>query len=460
MPDTTVKESRYSAPSGVAGSSVAGLPAPAAAPVVPRRGEATSLVGRTARGIARWARAAAVTIAAVYLLGVIVVPATITMFARSTWYAAGGQVVLVRAATTDVVRPFAPPADPSIGAEQAGITLSALEMRPPSTPSRGFTFRDVRRLARPDWLTSPLPAGLFPTARPPGGGLPHARAVLDAVRNGVSPAERAVLRGIATDPIWREVDQVARAGAVDVIGGRLVVPFPEDAQVAQVPRFRSSVPTIIGAASVSRAAWHLAEGRADSAIAALGMAIGFGRAIQDNAILLGDAAAGGAIVNEARDALIKLFVVTGDPRAVTVRDAVVRARNGVVTPKVFEYTRDRPSFDDARVELLGIVRNPQLPRAVRVDALRSLNLQTCGSMREVLFGPRQEVRDAVAALRAQLVYPSERAVLDLIAGELGPGLATQAFRSQPQLGRAAAMLGRIYFNPRIAACTPIALGFR
>lgn len=442
---------------------------PGAAPLAPRPRTGPGitpseplLVLRAVRGVGRWVRAAVVTLAAVYLLGALVVPATITAFARTTFYPTGGSIVLVREALSDAVRAYAVPVDPAITAAEAGLTVSALELRTPATPSNGFAFRAVAPVPPPAWRDRALAADLFPTARPRGGGgLPYSRAVLDAVRAGITPAERAALRAIATDPIWREVDRVARAGAVDLVGGRLVVPFPGEAQISSLPRWRTFISGTIGGASVSRAAWHLAEGRRDSAIAALGSAIAFGRAIHRNAMFMEEAAAGGAIVGEAREALIKLFELTGDPRAAALRDAVARARNAVVVPRVMAFTPNRPDFDESRTALLEIARNPQMPRSLRVDALRNVNLQTCGSMREVMFGPRREVRDAFALAREQLGrFPSERAVLDLIERELSQGAATAATRGVPQLERAATILGRLYFNPRIASCTPVALGFR
>ena len=47
---------------------------------------------------------------------------------------------------------------------------------------------------------------------------------------GFSPREMEYLRSLATAPVWREFDLVARAPAVDAIGGQLRVPFAPEAR--------------------------------------------------------------------------------------------------------------------------------------------------------------------------------------------------------------------------------------
>ena len=128
---------------------------------------------------------------------------------------------------------------------------------------------------------------------------------------------------VATAPLWTQYDLIARAPAVDILGGRFVMPFPDDALIFQMPILRFAATKELAYAGVSRAAYHLAVGERAEAEAALRSIIGFGFAIIDNGTFVIDGLIGQVIVGIGRDALERFYTLTGDPRAA----AVVAARS-------------------------------------------------------------------------------------------------------------------------------------
>jgi hypothetical protein len=86
-------------------------------------------------------------------------------------------------------------------------------------------------------------------------------------------------------------------------------------------------------------------------------------------------------------------------------------------------------------------------------------MSSCTNVRELLLGTRTDVTDAFTRARAELArYPSERALLDLQSQTVertrfGPNtdFIGQLFISS------ATVAGVVLHNPRLAACTRIAL---
>ena len=98
---------------------------------------------------------------------------------------------------------------------------------------------------------------MFPTARPDLYNGPSSRSVLEASVKGFSPREMEYLRILAAAPVWREFDLVARARAVDAIGGQLRTPFGAKAtpEGRPLPSFKDSKE--LAYAAVARAAYYM-----------------------------------------------------------------------------------------------------------------------------------------------------------------------------------------------------------
>lgn len=366
-----------------------------------------------------------------------------------------------RVARSAPMRAFASPKDPAITPLQAGLALEALQ--PPRTAA-GFRYNRVPSRPEAPWrnpetLRSPFSEEL---AHPSYNG-PSAK-VLDVAPRGFTKAEMAYLERVATAPVWREFDRVAQAPAVDLIGGQFVAPFSSDVSAWQVPVIRFAATKEMAHASAARAAYHLARGQPDAAEAALRSVVSFGFALIDNGTFLIDQLIGVVIVEIGRDQLAHLYAVTGNPAGkllpanLITQTAVSGAASAPRIPAAVTAFDPMPdeSVAEIRARLIGRAAAPQVSRATRFETLMELSLAPCTNVRELLFGPKVDVRNAFDRARRELArYPSEAALIDLIQRS-APPQADQYRRldwvSQFLYGTAT-LAGTALNNPRIATCT-------
>lgn len=358
-----------------------------------------------------------------------------------------------RATIAEPVRSFRLPTDPSITPMQAGIALNALQ--PIRIDVRGF--ETISPVAQPvaAWRTVAMAPDLFPTARPDVYEGPSSRSILEASLKGFSEREMEYLRSLATAPVWREFDLVARAPAVDVIGGQLRVPFAPEALPEQrpLPSFKGS--RDLAYAAVSRAAYHMALGEPDSAEAVLRSIVSFGFTFIDNGTSGLEEVIGSMIVAIGRDALQRFYVIQQDPRAGL--PALARPSREVVS--AFDRTIPRTA-DDVQRRLLINIEDPTVALGVRYESLRMLSGTSCTNVRELLFGPRAETMQVVERARHSLArYPSEVALVELLTRPSYPAPNV----SSPNPIRAlavssASVAGVVLQNPRLVSCTRILTG--
>jgi hypothetical protein len=257
------------------------------------------------------------------------------------------------------------------------------------------------------------------------------------------------LHALATAPVWREFDLVARAPAVDIIGGQFRTPFGADvvAEALPLPSFRDS--RDLAYAAVSRATYHMAVGQRDSAETVLRSIISYGFTLIDNGSSALDELIGVVIVGTGRDALHRFYVIQHDPRA----DLVALAQ-----PVLSAVPRGAGmSADDVRRQLIARIDDPMVSRAERFEGVRSLSRTSCTNVRELLFGPRADVRHVLDNARHSLArYPSEQALLDLeLRSPLSVPSATSSNSIQSLAVSSATVAGIVLHNPRLAACTRI-----
>ena len=97
-----------------------------------------------------------------------------------------------------------------------------------------------------------------------------------------------------------------------------------------------------------------------------------------------------------------------------------------------------------------------MPRALRFESLRSLSFTSCGSVREVVFGPGADVRAAFDRAGSMLArYPSEQALVELMyeaTKRMPTGITAYSVSSHLIIG-AATVAGTVLHNPRVEACT-------
>ncbi len=350
--------------------------------------------------------------------------------------------VFARVKESDVVRPFMLPKDASITPMMAGVALHVLE-----EPGRTGPFlRPVAARERP-WETTAITPEMFRTARPDVFEGPSPVRILEAGARGFSADEKAYLEKLAAAPIWRDFNLVARAQAVDVVGGRTVTPISSNATWAEYPIVTWRGPRELAYAAVSRAAWFESIGQRDSAEATLRAIVSVGFAAIDNGVTATDELVGNVIVGVGQNALARFYRLTNDPRAASAALAPVRT----LTPAHVA----RRSPDVIRREWIARANDPAVPRAERIESLRILSLASCTSVRELMFGPRSDVTNAVAqAERTLSRYPAEGDLIRLSARL--PRFQDGDLMSTPLQGivaSSASVVASLTGNPRLVTCS-------
>jgi hypothetical protein len=440
---TQTKEARYAAPGAVGTASLATR-------TVPR-----GLLARAQGAVTDWFKTAAITLGAMYVIGWFVLTLGVAWMGRVNSGLARFDNTMEKQYIADVMRPYALPADASISMDEAGRAFLALQ--PPSQrTSGGFTLKAPAG-ASPEvpWRGMVLAPELFPEARNSsyeGPGQP----VIDASKRGFSPKERAVLKLIATAPHWRDWDIVARAPKLDVIGSRMQVPFAPNAAIYLMPTMRFAASKEFGYAAVSRAAWHLSEGRRDSAEWVLRAIVSQGFALSDNATSAVDQLIGNVVVGIGRDALVRYYALTKDSRGPAIEAAAERARKRPGPAAAQVSVRD---YNARVVAVNEAIEAPELGRGIRMEMIGQRARVACGDARELVFGYRPETQAVFDKARAELGrYASERAVIDLYQDAMKTPVS--AWTGGPSAVSALDALGRIYFNPRLATCAVFGFGAR
>ena len=422
------------------------LPMPLSASATPIAREAASPRRWLARGV-RLVCSAAVAVALMALVPIALVAVEGDYLARVAYGPTWNVTTRVDAART--LRPFGLPSDPSITPAQAGAALNRLQ--PPRVTVPGFVA--IAPAAPPilPWRETPLTPDMFRTARSNfyDG---TSSDVLEAVAKGFSPRELEYLRTLAEAPVWRDFDLVARAPAVDAVGGAFEIPFGEGAFPEQrpAPSYRES--RELAYAAVSRAAYYMSQGRRDDAERTLRSIVSFGLSYIDNGTTRLEELIGTMEVGIGHDALHRFYVIQHDPRADSpALQPPVRAARGVSAAPRFA---PLPT-GEARRLMLARMNDPSVPLGERFESLRSLPAMSCTNVRELMFGPRADVTDALEKARHTLArFPSEQALVDLET-RLPP--ETRVYPStgpvQSLAVSAASVAGTVLRNPRLVACT-------
>jgi hypothetical protein len=381
------------------------------------------------------------------------VPVAITSLAgEQTWRFASN--TNARVALAEKVRPLMPTRDASITPTEAGLTVRDLQDfktadASPIRPARSRPDRPWERLA--------IPPRMFASARPATFNGPTSEKIIPAVANGFSAEEFAVLKTIAEAPVWKDFDRVARAPAVDIVGGMYETPFAENVSAVTLPIMRFNGTKELAYANSSRAAYYLAIGQPERAEQALRSTVGFGFALIDNGTSAIDALIGRVIVEIGRKSFEQLDAARGITASIA-RDAAPPTTLSGLPSDVAASDR---TIDGLRKRLVAMSEDPQRSRALRFSALERLALSSCSNVRDLLFAPRADVRDAFVRAKSELArFPSERAFVDLIEGAVirYPGGPVRNGGPQQLLVGASTIAGTVLNNPRMAACSRIILG--
>ncbi|CAN5917389.1 hypothetical protein BH11GEM1_BH11GEM1_20800 [soil metagenome] len=351
-----------------------------------------------------------------------------------------------RISQSEAMRPLALPKDASITPLQAGLAFNALQ---PKVEAKGFPMIEPAVRLEASWEHAIITPDMFPTAQPNMSHAPSTQAILEAGAKGFTPQEMAYLKTLATAPVWRNFDLIARAPAVDLIGGRFKVPFSPDVRAYELPLIQFKFAREVANAAVSRAAYHMALGQRDSAEIILRSVVSFGFTLVDNGTSIIDELIGNVIVGGGRDGLRRFYVITKDPRA--TMPALMPLAKVDATPDPMR----AGNSEDRRRLLIARSQDPKMTPGERYEALNLLSASACTNVRELLLGRRSDVTDALRNASTQLArYPSERALVELLGREPDFPRPAPYFEPFNSLAvSAATVVGTVLHNPRLAACT-------
>lgn len=346
---------------------------------------------------------------------------------------------------------LAPPRDSSVTARAAGEAFARLvkltNFDGPFQPKRYSTVHN------PDWL-SRIPEGVF-AGITSVDSLPS-RALVSAGQS-FSAAELALLERIARDSLWSDFRLMATADAVDIIGGRFVLPFSADAMFYELPIPRMAPVKSIAYASGARSAMHLRRGHPDSAALAAREVIGFGLNMMDEARYLIETLMGAVIVSIGRDQLIRVYRITGNPEGQRIA-AETNALREFQAQRPSEVEVDYRRALDARGTLIAFMSDTAAPPGLRWESAAMAALLPCANAREVFFSNTSSdlQRAARALLQSGNQYPSDPALIELLL------TAPQRQARRPRLDmaegvvkafvRSAEVVGTLLGNERIIGC--------
>jgi hypothetical protein len=369
---------------------------------------------------------------------------------------------LDRIATANVVRPFVLPPDSAITPLDAGRALYVLQGGP---QGGAFPQHPAESLPPAPWEQR-LPDPVFPGRELRHNGLvggPNP-TVIDSALHGFSRSEMMWLESVAHYAGWAAYRQVARAPRTDLAGARFVLPFPSDATPLAMPIIRVAALKAYAHANSSRAAYYLARGQRDSAETALREVVSFGFKLMDDGDFMIDNLMGSVIVGIAREDLIRFYNVTGNPAGARLRarhDSALAARDAAEAerPTPGDGIGDFGDLVTVRQSLIQVVRDPLMPRGVRMEMLDPLGAAPCTNAKELVFGLDRDIRETFAFARDSLArFPAERARVDLQAGATDRlGRAEQRGIGSQLLADAADLAGALLRNRRLPACARLLL---
>ncbi len=336
--------------------------------------------------------------------------------------------------------------DPSVSAREAGEALARVL---PTVPSGNLVARfaadaeaQLQEITEPDSL---LFASL---ARSRPHGMPDHMQLLSAAAGDLLPEEREWLRRMAELSLWRDVDLVARATAVDMVSTRFDVTSLAALPSWERPGFDNQQARRVAQAGVARAGWHVSRGDLAAAEDALRSVVSLGFALLDNYGGAWDFQLGESIVRIGKDGLYQLALLRGvegeSMRQLAMREPQARANRLANRSKPSAFPVD--SF-------LASLRNPNEWRALRMARAGWLPLTTCSTLRGVLLGETEAERQAAASLRQELARSPEE--LRLISMDVLAQLADLYEAREPLSIMAfgsAQIVSSVTGNPRIAQC--------
>lgn len=359
---------------------------------------------------------------------------------------------------------LAPAVDSGISPDSAGRTLHALVTALQRAPSR----RSGRAPEQPRAPYVPFPSvyaedAPFRDLPKSGTPLPDPAPLFARALQGFSREERLWLQDVAEHPVWALHAVVARAPAVDILGGRFVLPFEADTDPFALTITSLTTNNTLVVANGLRASLLLANGERAEAERLLRESIGFGRALMTGPWMM-DELMGIAVIGRARTLLTEFYAAVGDQRAEALRAMSAPSETSAMSDeraaRAEALAADLPARERQRI---AEIRDPGLRTAVRLERLSTLGLLQCTTLRGVLLGSSDAVTAVYAFARDSVArYESERELIR-IASEVPASLAGEGRVASRRLPPRAWLLdawGRLLGSRRIQGCARVLAGYR
>ncbi|QJR35775.1 hypothetical protein [Gemmatimonas groenlandica] len=352
--------------------------------------------------------------------------------------------LVAQATRVDHLRVLRAPINQAISPQEAGAALRRLST---GTPTNTFPLQSSSAVHDRPWQRIELSSDMFPTMRTPQFKGPANFMVIAKTVEGYSAKEMAYLREVANAPVWADFDAVATAANVDLVGSMSGTTMSSKVTtLSQFPSISFSGNKQLAFAAVSRAAYYEASGDHAEAERVLRTLVSYGFTLIDQGAGGIDAMLGRVIVDIGRDGLWHFYTIRGRSEESVLVEPLPLAAS--VTTPVWRSATD-------------IAADGHLPRTVRLEALSSLSLQSCGSLRTVLTGPSAATKRAISDARASMVrYPSEHALFDLIERSVEHGPELDYGNAYNPIVGIAQVVSAVTGNPRVANCTVLAASIK
>jgi hypothetical protein len=308
-----------------------------------------------------------------------------------------------RVAVAEVLRRYKLEADGSVTPTEAGEALHSLLSATEEAGNRTLQHEPVR-VYQQEWFPEDADSVMG------GSSEEWALGLFEGVLQGLGPEERDYLARVAAHPAHAEFRTVALAGAVDLIGTRYVLPFPDTVTPFELP-----IPKFGGIgdganAHVALAALELSRGRPDQAEATLKEVIAVGFVLIDEGSTIIDGMIGTRLVDIGAEALEWYYRATGRSgeaeNLMWVRTGMKEAlERAAVTRTVHNAEGGLRMMPDA-------VLNLTVVRGLRWEYFLTFStLAPCVNLNKVVFGPGQDYEQWLAEAEQALVRrPSDEAM--------------------------------------------------
>jgi hypothetical protein len=313
----------------------------------------------------------------------------------------------------EVLRKYDLAKDPAISADAAGVALQNIAWVGETGAGEPLE-RPAQTRHRDSWFPSPD----FPD--------PFSEAVAIGLMSrpfaDFDAEEQAALRRAASHPAHSEFDLLAEAELIDVVSGRLVLPFPDTLTFQELPWPRFQAMRTAGLARVARAAIEVAEGDQAAAEETLRGLVATGFLLIDHGPTLLDNLIGVELTRMGADGLQGFYARIGQPDRA---EALAWGREGALGAA--KKARAGLIPEDARALLQGVpelVENEDALRGLRWEYFATFHmLAPCINLHKMVFGPDDTYEEWLRRAERTIVrVPGEQELFDLAEnGVLGSG---------------------------------------